>query len=315
MAISMVRKPSETANINNIDDIIPFRYAYGNQNGYVISRGSEVSHTASGNQFTVNSGRIVIDGVESDIDSNGVTLTVDAVSETRYYVVFYEVNLATNTASVKLSGYSTSGYPTIEKGDDLTANSNGTARLALYRFNSTNGVISGVEKVVNPIDYTGSALVGYDSSKGTVEERLNRLGFKQGTINLNSSQLKIINTETFKTDLKRQGNYVIGYIYEDADYEQNYITFPSSTSEFVIGTLSEEFRPKENQLSICRLYYDFNSFNSTPIIVQVDITTSGEIKLKGFDGDFDYNFMLGSSWFLNKNFRITFGYEANPIGD
>lgn len=153
MAISMVRKPSETPNITNIDDIIPFRYAYGNQSGYVISRGAEVSHTVNGNQFTVNSGRLVIQGVESDIDANGITLTIDSVSETRYYAVYHEINLATNTSNIKVE-FDTATYPNITEGDDLTANSSGTARLVLYNFIAQNGVISGVNKVVKPIKYS-----------------------------------------------------------------------------------------------------------------------------------------------------------------
>lgn len=153
MAISMVRKPSETPNITNIDDIIPFRYAYGNQSGYVISRGAEVSHTVNGNQFTVNSGRIVIQGVESDIDANGITLTIDSVSETRYYAVYHEINLATNTSNIKVE-FDTATYPNITEGDDLIANSSGIARLVLYNFIAQNGVISGVEKVVKAIQYT-----------------------------------------------------------------------------------------------------------------------------------------------------------------
>lgn len=153
MAISMVRKPSETPNITNIDDIIPFRYAYGNQNGYVIGRGAEVSHTVNGNQFTVNSGRLVIQGVESDIDANGITLTIDSVSETRYYAVYHEINLATNTSNIKVE-FDTATYPNITEGDDLTANSSGIARLVLYKFIAQSGVISGVEKVVKAIQYT-----------------------------------------------------------------------------------------------------------------------------------------------------------------
>lgn len=169
MAISMVRKPSETPNITNIDDIIPFRYAYGNQNGYVIGRGAEVSHTVNGNQFTVNSGRLVIQGVESDIDANGITLTIDSVSETRYYVVYYEVNLATNTANIKLSDYDTAGYPTIDVGDDLTANSSGIARLPLYRFTATSGVISNIEKLVKLIKYVKDIEVENAKSVNGVE--------------------------------------------------------------------------------------------------------------------------------------------------
>ena len=88
MAISMVRKPSETPNINNISDIIPFRYAYGGQNGYVKGKGRELDYTAIGTQFTIGSGRVVLDGVESDIDSDGEIIKIESVSETRYYVVY-----------------------------------------------------------------------------------------------------------------------------------------------------------------------------------------------------------------------------------
>lgn len=153
MAISMVRKPSETSNITNIDDIIPFRYAYGNQNGYVIGKGTELSYTINANTFRVNSGRVVLQGVESDVDANGVELVVDIASETRYYVVYYQVNLATNSTNILLSNYDTAGYPTIDLGDDLTVNSSGIARLPLYRFSVANGVIGNIEKVVKEIQY------------------------------------------------------------------------------------------------------------------------------------------------------------------
>jgi len=225
MAISMVRKPSETPNINNIDDIIPFRYAYGNQNGYVIGRGAEVSHTVNGNQFTINSGRLVIQGVESDIDANGVTLTIDSVSETRYYVIYHEINLATNTANIKVQ-FDTTTYPTINEGDDLTQNSSGIANLILYKFISQNGEIGSVEKVVKPIDYTGTALVGYDNSKGTVEERLTKLGFKQDNI-VTSGSGDIVG------NVKRQGNYVLGSFK------------PSSQSISISPYVPQGFRPKE----------------------------------------------------------------------
>lgn len=153
MGIRMVRQPSETPNVTNIDDIIPFRYAYGNQDGYVIGKGNEISHTIDGSTFRINSGRIVLQGVETDIDANGVSFTIDNASETRYFVVYYEVNLATQTTSIKLSNYDTAGYPNIELGDDLTANSSGIARLPLYRFTATSGVVSNVTKTAKAIEY------------------------------------------------------------------------------------------------------------------------------------------------------------------
>ena len=153
MAIKMVREPSETPNINNMDDIVPMRYAYGNQNGYVIGKGTEISNTVNGLNFTVNSGRLVLQGVECDIDASGVTITIDNIATTRYYVVYLQVNLGTNTASI-LNTYDTATYPTIDDGDDLTENTTGVARLPLYRFTATSGIISEVNKVVESIKYT-----------------------------------------------------------------------------------------------------------------------------------------------------------------
>ena len=153
MAIKMVREPSNTPNINNIDDIVPMRYAYGGQNGFVIGKGNEISNSVSGLNFTVNSGRLVLQGVECDIDATGVTITIDNIATKRYYTVYLEVNLGLNTATIK-SKYDTATYPSIDAGDDLTENTTGIARLPLYRFTATSGIISDVNKVVESIKYT-----------------------------------------------------------------------------------------------------------------------------------------------------------------
>lgn len=154
MAIRMVRKPSETPNINNIDDIIPFRYAYGNQNGYVIGKGQELSYTINDGEFKINSGRVVLQGVECDIDANGAVIAVDtSISTKMYYTVYYKVNMATNECSIDAIG-DMANYPPIDGGDDLTENSTGVARLELYRFVVENNVINNVVKLVTPINYT-----------------------------------------------------------------------------------------------------------------------------------------------------------------
>lgn len=172
MAIKMVREPSETPNINNIDDIVPMRYAYGNQNGYVIGKGTEISNTVNGLNFTVNSGRLVLQGVECDIDASGVTITIDNIATKRYYVVYLQVNLGLNTAQI-LSTYDTATYPTVDDGDDLTENNTGIARLPLYRFIATNGVISEVNKVIESIKYINPSIT-VDNSK-----KVNNLEIKQ----------------------------------------------------------------------------------------------------------------------------------------
>lgn len=153
MAIKMVRQPSETPNINNVDDFIPFRYAYSNQDGYVKGKGSEFSYTINGNIFRINSGRAVVQGVEVDIDANGYEIVVDNISSKRYHTIYLEVNLALMTIEIKQLTDS-GGFPFIEESDDLTENSTGIARLILYGFESYQGVISGVVKGIKRIKYT-----------------------------------------------------------------------------------------------------------------------------------------------------------------
>lgn len=158
MAVVMVRQPSETPNITNIDDIIGLRYTYANQNGYVIGRGAigtgvdAEAYTINGNNFIINSGRLVIQGVEVDI-KNEHQLVIDINSTKRYYAVYLEVNLATNTSNIFV-GVDDVGTPTIDLGEDLTANSVGVARMVLFTFEATNGLISNIKKVVKACEYS-----------------------------------------------------------------------------------------------------------------------------------------------------------------
>lgn len=204
MAIKMVREPSETPNINNIDDIVPMRYAYGNQNGFVIGKGTEISNTVNGLNFTVNSGRLVLQGVECGIDASGVTITIDNIATTRYYVIYLQVNLGTNTASI-LNTYDTTTYPTIDAGDDLTENTTGVARLPLYRFTATSGIISDVNKVVESIKYINSSIT-VDNSK-----KVNNLEIKRdenGILNINDiiiSQKKLIFDQIINSGTSNDG--------------------------------------------------------------------------------------------------------------
>ena len=152
MAVKMLRKPSETPNITNIDDIIAMRYAYGNQNGYVKGKGTELSYEINGLNFTINSGRLVIQGVEVDIDANGITLEIDNVSNLRYFIVYAKVDLGLNNVEI-VATHNSLGYPVLPTSQDLTQYTNGIAYLELYRFTTTGASISNVIKVVNYIEY------------------------------------------------------------------------------------------------------------------------------------------------------------------
>lgn len=152
MSIKMVRTPSETPNISNTDDFVGLRYAFGNQNGYVIWKGQECSYTINGSKFKINSGRLVLQGVECDVDASGVEITVDNIATKRFYTVYLQVNLALNETKI-LATFDTVTYPNIDSGDDLTQNTTGVARIKLYQFDAINGVISNVQKTVNGVKY------------------------------------------------------------------------------------------------------------------------------------------------------------------
>ena len=152
MGLRFIRQPSDTPNVQIGDDVRAFRYAYGDQNGYIKGKGTECGYEVNGLNFIIKSGEIVISGYASEVDANGVTLTIDNIVTKRYYTVYYQVNLALFSVSI-LATYDTAGYPVINPGDDLNVNTVGTARMELYRFTATNGVISEVSKRVQPIKY------------------------------------------------------------------------------------------------------------------------------------------------------------------
>lgn len=311
--ITMIR-PSENARVTNLDDITSIRYSYGNQDGYVINKGQELSHTVNGQNFIINSGRIVLQGVESDIDDNGVSIFVDALSEKRYHLVYYNVNMATDSVSVELLS-SVSNYPNVDYGDDFNQVSSGISRLPLYKFTSQNGVISAVEKVVKPIEYSGKALVGYDSSKGTIEERLTRLGFKQGTMSLNSATISQ-NPTISVNSLKRQGNYVIfefkssgTFKYSGETYKETIDGYEYTFTMISIGTLPADFVPLNdlNPTVLAKYSVYVSNKYETRYSIGLQITKDGRVWIQnGIAGftDSEKNIM---------DLEFCLGYEAKPL--
>ena len=132
-----------------------------------------------------------------------------------------------------------------------------------------------------------------DTSKGTIEERLTRLGFKQGTIILDSS-LTINDGAVAENYLNRQGNYVLGRLRINA----NKIT--GATAGGVLGKVPNNFLPNENISFIA--YYSF--YGSTLIEVFINIDTSGNITI-----------VSGSGWtgLALPPLDILIGYEAKPL--
>ncbi|MDE7439757.1 MAG: hypothetical protein K2N23_04545 [Clostridia bacterium] len=283
MSVRLIRENSDTPNITNRDDARMIRYAYGGQNGYVKGKGAELRHSVNGNVFTLNSGVINLQGWEVEVDSNGWDVTLSSSDTARKYCTVYcEVNLSLGgSAKIDLMT-SITDYPDVPEGDDLTKNSNGIARLVLYKFITQVGNIFGVEKVVNAIEYSGQPLKGYDIKKGTIEERLTNLGFRSGVIT-GSERYRIRNYS-----LTRQGNYVIGYV----TFTVNALAVQTE----VICNLPINFRPKnEYQMS-----YPAQASNGMIVSVSVTVKTNGEV-------------IIPLTPTIITAPEIYFGFEAPPI--
>lgn len=194
MAIRFIRKPSDTPNVSNADDARLLRYALGGYDGYIKGKGAKLSYTINGSTFKINSGVVVLQGYDVEIDANGWELTVDNVATKRYFSVYLEINLATQTADIK-SMYDTAGYPTVSSGDDLTASPTGTARMLLYQLTAQNGVISEVSKKVTEIKYSKTLIEEEATARATEDaKKLNKSGHPNNKVLVTNSNGEITTT-------------------------------------------------------------------------------------------------------------------------
>ena len=214
MALRLVRQISDTPNITNKDDVVSTRYSYGGYNGVVKGFGSECGYTAESGVFKDLDGRIVIDGWEIDVDGAGWSLDLSQISGTQYCSIYMQISVVTENIMMYTT-YLTGHYPEVDKGDDLTAIPNGTARLLLYNVKVENGTITEVVKKVEVIRH--------------IKERIDELGFKRGVVRFYSVDENGIETEVFSNNelssinsLTKQGKYALFSLYID------WLNFPDS---------------------------------------------------------------------------------------
>lgn len=302
MSIRLVRKSSDTPNITNRDDTRMTRFAYGGIDGVVQGFGSELSYAVSGSKFVLNSGCIVLQGWEVDVDGSGWELDLSTVVGTQYHLVYLEVSVGIEFAVIK-STYLTGSTPSIDFGDDLTKYPEGTARLPLYSFVVANGTIHSVVKKFSTLSYYGERL-------DSIEERLEKLGFKEGSVIVPDS------TSTFgsyitsaNSALNRQGNYVIG-VY---DVSFNDMEIDSSVSLIdAIGTIPAQFLPNNDLtiMGIAFVRYGASGVESRcAVLAQISVDKStGKIYCT-----FEYS-TTANYYFMKANrIVIHFGYVAKPL--
>lgn len=310
MSVRLIRESSDTPNITNRDDARMVRYAYGGINGVMKDFGSELSYSISGSKFKLSPGRIVLQGWEVDVDGAGWELDLSTVIGTQYHLVYLEINVSIESAVIK-SAYLTGSIPVIDLGDDLTQSPEGTARLPLYSFIVSNRTISSVKKECPLLSYYGPR---FDN----IEERLDRLGFREGSVVLPEVGTSETVVTVAENTLTRQGNYVIGRFKVTLSGNDYFSDMVDKFKNF--GAVSEEFLPLENRQIYMRLYgsdlwyfspgtgsiypisqlIDFN----IPIYISKD---TGEILLV------DSTVYLLHEYFKPYNFEIDFGYEAAPL--
>lgn len=153
----------------------------------------------------------------------------------------------------------------------------------------TNAKISnntiGKEKLVSGI------INDYDTSKGTIEQRLTNLGFREGVVSFDS---RVATPSNIGYTLKRQGNYVLFHLdivnlsVDFANEPEGYVT------DFVLGTLPENFRPNNFLLFNSVVYsgnYVWAGYNTEEVedlIIVTSIGPDGKIilsfSLSGFRG-------------------------------
>lgn len=142
-------------------------------------------------------------------------------------------------------------------------------------------------------------LQGYNTEKGTVEERLTRLGFKQGSVTMTAG---IASSQK----ITRQGNYCLFNLTADIG-----INIEKSTTVY-LAVLPSEFYPTSETTSYARYFYASQAPGGTSTgfgNVKVTITTDGIVKLSNFSVAGGGSTTITATKIVISNV----GYEATPI--
>lgn len=193
-----------------------------------------------------------------------------------------------------------------------------------FALKSTVDALStSVDNIINGTTTVGSATeaqyASSDHSKGTIEERLTSLGFREGSAVFDSSASSYINTNTSYINLYRQGNYVIGKVK---------LNFSSITAKYnflqhsgLLATLPTNFTIKSGTNARCFFGTVINCRYSTggTSTATAAIAFSNEFIISGSSINLQAALQASSSHIqpFSDNgaydIEFQFGYEAQPI--
>ena len=195
-----------------------------------------------------------------------------------YYDKYTELITEVNAAIAALEGGSVS-YATRA----------GEAEQALYATNAGNAARA-----------TYAIYAGPDQTKGTIEERLSAMGFKEGTATLSSSLGGTVATNI----LKRQGKCVIGAIaYSGGSFAFSSLGYDVAGKSVDIGNLPEGFRPAAAVRLYIRVVHTLTApfaggqITDWPCVIKTD----GKVQLE-CDNSMNFATVTGMN--------INFGFEA-----
>lgn len=279
------------------------------QSGYIVVCGRliecENGTTVEINTLSIPNGKIILSVDLTNLQENEVKIQVVANS---YVLQIQDLNenSLTGKYDFELYSYTTSG-----------------STVTLTRTNTNyiptvNTALTDVETKVNKTILgtgtigSGSApLQGYNTDKGTVEERLTALGFKSGAITFCGTDYSPNATTAAAATqgLFRQGNYVVGKLM----LTDKKIDLYAYGIRKALGTIPANFRPfKAEYITITgTLGEDFSStsgssFGSGTVIMKIN--TNGIVEYVNTFGDSSIPFYESY-----KSWLISFGYEAPAI--
>jgi hypothetical protein len=216
-----------------------------------------------------------------------------------------ELNALVNNSlyGVEVAELNTFGIGTVTSGEVASATISGVApnkklNLVLPKGEKGDKGDKGDTGSVSDIQ----ALVGYDISKGTIEERLDKLGFKEGSVILSS------NLTATRNELKRQGNYVLLHLTFSL-VDKTKLSGSDNYFELPIG-----FEKKHDET-------DTNAMNDRVIYFSrkgIDVTSPlcgyfANQPTYGTPQKYKMSIDNYSSYEDFKNITINFGYEAKPL--
>lgn len=154
------------------------------------------------------------------------------------------------------------------------------------------------EQADNATSATKAQYASDDKTKGTIEDRLTRLGFKEGEIATQSSDFVQIK----ENYLKRQGNYVLGH------FKATTGVLSETTKQFVLGKIPKLFDAKEGINAYMRR--ETSGFSTSKVGVLSLVVESTQ--------ESDYPLVLKTgeitlSEYYSMEVDIWFGYEAKPL--